>query len=65
MKNATLPPSKRSRIERQIDYLILFMFSLLFCMCLSGSICFAIWTKTLSPDMWCAQLPEDLSKQSN
>ena len=52
MKNATLPPSKRSRIEHQMDRMIIFMFALLFAMCLIGSVQFAIWTKTLSPKMW-------------
>lgn len=50
--NATKVPSKRSRIERGVDYIILFMFSLLFCMCLIGSIYFAVWTVEQSPDHW-------------
>ena len=52
MKNATLPPSKRSRIEHQMDHMIVFMFGLLFAMCLIGATLFAIWTKNLSPHMW-------------
>ena len=52
MKNASLPPSKRSRIEHQMDRMILLMFALLFSMCMIGSIFFAIWTKTVSPRMW-------------
>ena len=52
MKNATLPPSKRSRIEHQMDRMIVFMFGLLFAMCLIGATLFAIWTKNLSPHMW-------------
>ena len=52
MKNATLPPSKRSRIEHQMDRMIIFMFGLLFTMCLIGATLFAIWTKNLSPNMW-------------
>ena len=52
MKNATLPPSKRSRIEHQMDRMIIFMFALLFAMCLIGAVQFAIWTKNLSPKMW-------------
>ena len=52
MRNATLPPSKRSRIEHQMDKMIIFMFVLLFAMCLVGAILFAIWTKKLSPRMW-------------
>jgi phospholipid-transporting ATPase len=52
MKNASLPPSKRSRIEHQMDAMILAMFALLFAMCLSGSVLFALWTRSLSPAMW-------------
>ena len=52
MKNATLPPSKRSRIEHQMDRMIIFMFGLLFAMCLIGAALFATWTKNLSPHMW-------------
>lgn len=52
MKNATLPPSKRSRIEHQMDKMILLMFALLFAMCLVGATLFALWTKKLSPAMW-------------
>ena len=52
MMNATLPPSKRSRIEHQMDRMIVFMFGLLFAMCLIGATLFAIWTKNLSPHMW-------------
>ena len=32
--------------------MIIFMFALLFAMCLVGAILFAIWTKNLSPHMW-------------
>ncbi|BDA43575.1 Phospholipid-transporting ATPase 10 [Coccomyxa sp. Obi] len=52
MKNATLPPSKRSRIEHQMDKMILLMFALLFAMCLVGATLFALWTKNVSPRMW-------------
>ncbi|KAK9829125.1 hypothetical protein WJX72_004020 [[Myrmecia] bisecta] len=52
MKNATLPPSKRSRIEKDMDVLIFFMFGLLAAMCIIGAITFAIWTKRLSVNMW-------------
>lgn len=50
--NATLPPSKRSRVEREMDLLILFMFALLLAMCLIGAITFAYWTHHLSPNYW-------------
>lgn len=52
MKNASLPPSKRSRIEKQMDILILIMFTLLFILCLIGAIILAIWTKSRGPEMW-------------
>lgn len=42
--NSTQPPSKRSQVERTVDRIIFVMFSLLFCMCLIGCICFAHWT---------------------
>ncbi len=45
MMNATLPPSKRSTIERRMDRVILFMFALLFAMCIAGAACFAVWTR--------------------
>ncbi|KAK9845741.1 hypothetical protein WJX81_001079 [Elliptochloris bilobata] len=52
MKNATLPPSKRSSVERQMDIVILFMFALLFAMCVANAACFAVWTQNLTPAMW-------------
>lgn len=52
MMNARRPPSKRSRIERKLDLLILGMFVLLFVMCIIGASCFAVWTKQLTPKMW-------------
>jgi hypothetical protein len=42
--NSTQPPSKRSRVERTVDRIILFMFALLFLMCILGCIYFAFWT---------------------
>ncbi|KAK9844803.1 hypothetical protein WJX74_007043 [Apatococcus lobatus] len=52
MKNASLPPSKRSRIERQMDILILFMFTLLFILCIIGAVVLAVWTKSQGRSMW-------------
>lgn len=52
MQNASVPPSKRSRIEHQMDVMILLMFALLFVLCIIGAVCFALWTKNLSPRMW-------------
>ncbi|GMH27539.1 hypothetical protein Nepgr_029382 [Nepenthes gracilis] len=45
MQNATDPPSKRSRIERKMDHIIYFLFSMLFLMAFVGSIFFGIATK--------------------
>jgi phospholipid-transporting ATPase len=42
--NATQPPSKRSRVERTVDSIILVMFATLFGMCLLGAAYFASWT---------------------
>lgn len=42
--NSTQPPSKRSQVERTVDRIILFMFTLLFAMCLIGCFYFASWT---------------------
>lgn len=50
--NATQPPSKRSSIERNVDYIIFFMFALLFSMCITGCIYFAWWTSTYMPLHW-------------
>lgn len=52
MMNATLPPSKRSRVEREMDWLILFMFALLLAMCIIGAVAYSVWTHHLSPDQW-------------
>ena len=50
--NARKPPSKRSRIERKMDLMILGMFVLLFVMCIIGASCFTVWTKNRMPQMW-------------
>lgn len=52
MKNASLPPSKRSRIEKQMDVLILIMFTLLFVLCIIGAVILAVWTKSRGNSMW-------------
>ena len=49
MKNAVLPPSKRSTVERQMDLVILFMFAMLFAMCIANAACFAVWTQANAP----------------
>lgn len=45
IQNSTDPPSKRSRIERKMDRIIYFMFSIVFLMAFIGSIFFGIATK--------------------
>ncbi|GBF89503.1 phospholipid-transporting ATPase [Raphidocelis subcapitata] len=50
--NSTQPPSKRSKVERTVDRIILFMFALLFAMCLVGCISFAWWTAAKSEKHW-------------
>ena len=52
MMNATDPPSKRSRIERKMDKIIYFLFSVLLLISVVGSIVFAIKTKYLMPNWW-------------
>ena len=58
MMNARKAPSKRSRIERQMDTLILGMFALLFAMCVIGATCFTVWTRHAGNSMWYLQ-PEN------
>lgn len=52
MMNATCPPSKRTRVEKRLDWVIFLMFVLLFSMCVWGSIFFAVWTRTESQKAW-------------
>ena len=52
MQNATKSPSKRSRIERKMDYIIYLLFSLLVLISLVSSIGFAVKTKFKMPDAW-------------
>ena len=51
-KNATDPPSKRSRIERQVDYIIFFMFALLAAFCITSSVYFSEWTRLHMNTHW-------------
>lgn len=39
----TKTPSKRSTLERRLDYLILLMFSLLACLCVVEAVGAALW----------------------
>ncbi|KAH7547145.1 hypothetical protein FEM48_Zijuj01G0278400 [Ziziphus jujuba var. spinosa] len=52
MMNSTNSPSKRSRIEQKMDYIIYLLFTLLVVISLVSSIGFAVKTKNDMPDMW-------------
>ncbi|KAM3189360.1 hypothetical protein ACQJBY_067968 [Aegilops geniculata] len=45
MQNATEPPSKRSKIEKKMDYIIYLLLCSLLGIALLGSVFFGIWTK--------------------
>lgn len=49
MKNMTATPSKRSTLERQLDYYILVMFTLLACLCIVDAVGAAFWVDTVTP----------------
>ncbi|PNH05393.1 Phospholipid-transporting ATPase 3 [Tetrabaena socialis] len=61
-KNSAPSPSKRSHLERHVDKIIIFMFSLLFSFCICGAVYFAIWTRDKSPKHWYLA-PTDTSHQ--
>ena len=44
----TATPSKRSTLERRLDYLILIMFTLLACLCLVDAVGAALWVNKVS-----------------
>jgi phospholipid-translocating ATPase len=52
MQNATDPPSKRSRVERRMDSIIYFLFTILVLISVIGSIAFGVRTKVLTPSWW-------------
>ena len=52
MMNATSAPSKRSSLERQLDLVVVFMFSLLLSLCIIGSVTVALKTQALGQKMW-------------
>ncbi|XVF25161.1 hypothetical protein REPUB_Repub13aG0189600 [Reevesia pubescens] len=64
MQNATKSPSKRSTIERKMDYIIYVLFSLLLAISLISSIGFAVRTKFYMPDWWYLQ-PQDTDDYYN
>ncbi|PKA63627.1 Putative phospholipid-transporting ATPase 4 [Apostasia shenzhenica] len=55
MQNATHLPSKRSGIEKKMDYIIYILFSLLVMISLISSIGFAVMTKIGMPKWWYLQ----------
>lgn len=59
MQNATKSPSKRSRIERQMDKIIYILFTLLVLISLISSIGFAVKTKYEMTDWWYLQTTGD------
>ena len=55
MMNSTDPPSKRSSLERQLDKLIMFMFGLLFVICMIGAVGLPV---AMDKSHWYLQLDE-------
>lgn len=55
MQNATKSPSKRSRIEKKMDYIIYVLFTLLVLISLISSLGFAVKTKFEVPKWWYLQ----------
>ncbi|KAJ8645003.1 hypothetical protein MRB53_006751 [Persea americana] len=55
MQNSTKSPSKRSRIERKMDYIIYILFTILVLISLVSSIGFAVKTKFGMPNWWYLQ----------
>ncbi|MCL7047788.1 hypothetical protein MKW94_019448 [Papaver nudicaule] len=52
MQNSTKSPSKRSTIEKKMDYIIYFLFTLLIVISFISSIGFAVYTKAHMPKWW-------------
>ncbi|KAM7480579.1 hypothetical protein LguiA_028792 [Lonicera macranthoides] len=59
MQNATRSPSKRSKIEKQMDKIIYVLFTLLVLISVISSIGFAVKTKFQMPDWWYLPADED------
>ncbi|KAL2462555.1 putative phospholipid-transporting ATPase 4 [Forsythia ovata] len=59
MQNATKSPSKRSRIEKQMDKIIYILFTVLVFISLISSIGFGVKTKNEMPHWWYLQAPDD------
>ncbi|KAI3455582.1 hypothetical protein Pfo_012245 [Paulownia fortunei] len=58
MQNATKSPSKRSRIEKQMDKIIYILFSLLVFISFISSVGFIVKTKNDLPKWWYLQVPD-------
>jgi phospholipid-translocating ATPase len=63
MMNSTSPPSKRSSVERQLDFIILFQLLLLICMSATSAIVFAVWLAQENNKNWYLQV--NLNNGSN
>ncbi|KAH6556188.1 hypothetical protein KP509_1Z197900 [Ceratopteris richardii] len=55
MMNSTDPPSKRSTLEHQLDYIIIFQLILLVCMSAVSAIVFAFWLSEDNDKHWYLQ----------
>ncbi|MCO5566584.1 hypothetical protein L7F22_020261 [Adiantum nelumboides] len=55
MMNSTDPPSKRSTVERQLDYIIIFQLLLLVCMSTVSAMVFALWLAEAKEKHWYLQ----------
>ncbi|CAI9114362.1 OLC1v1015070C1 [Oldenlandia corymbosa var. corymbosa] len=58
MQNSTKSPSKRSRVEKQMDKIIYILFTLLVVISLISSIGFAVKVKYQMPNWWYLQAPD-------
>ena len=52
MQNSVDAPSKRSTIERNLDYIVGGMFCLLMVLCITTGICTGLWTKYYGNSQW-------------
>eukprot|EP00250_Pteridium_aquilinum_P014698 c22146_g1_i1 orf=313-3942(-) len=64
MQNATHPPSKRSRIEKRMDLIIYFLFSVLFLISTIGSVVFGVITWKRTRHWWYLR-PDDSNAYYN
>ncbi|MCO5591965.1 hypothetical protein L7F22_045958 [Adiantum nelumboides] len=64
MMNSTDPPSKRSTVERQLDYIIIFQLLLLVCMSTVSAMVFALWLSEDKEKHWYLQPSVNNGKNS-